>query len=352
MVFQVGTAPRAVARAQTSSPLDLAAIVLLAVVGVAAALLDAPDWVQVPLGLGLVFFAPGYAFVALLFPQRYRAAVAATPAGPGRDRQGLMPLERLATAVGLSITLVVLTGFFFVLMSVKLGASQMLGTLGVAAAVLATAAIVRRAGMPPEERFQIALWRDTSPRPALPNRGLLAALLVFSLLVVGAAVAYVAVTPRPQERFTELYVLGSDGTASCYPRLFQNGTYRAGVTERCPPAGNVTVGVVNHEGRRVDYWLRILWSNETVIEGEESEVHDVEEWQTLRFTLDPVPIDLRLGVNATPQHEVPLEVPDPPGTGTWRLSFQLFLDEAPPASLPPSAVGAGDRRIFLWVDAS
>lgn len=63
-------------------------------------------------------------------------------------------------------------------------------------------------------------------------------LLVFAVV----AVAYIIVNPSPNERFTELYILGANNQAGDYPTNISLNQ-----------AGNVTIGIVNHEDRTTSY---------------------------------------------------------------------------------------------------
>jgi uncharacterized membrane protein len=70
--------------------------------------------------------------------------------------------------------------------------------------------------------------------------------LAASLVVAGGILAYVALMPRPGERFTEFYLLGPGGNASGYP---------TNLTVNRP--GTVILGVVNHESAKVNYTVRV-----------------------------------------------------------------------------------------------
>ena len=63
-------------------------------------------------------------------------------------------------------------------------------------------------------------------------------LLVFAVV----AVAYIIVNPSPNEKFTELYILGANNQAGDYPTNISLNQ-----------AGNVTIGIVNHEDRTTNY---------------------------------------------------------------------------------------------------
>ena len=66
--------------------------------------------------------------------------------------------------------------------------------------------------------------------------------LVVAILAALGGIIYFAVTPQQNEKFTEFYILGSQGEAENYP-------------EQVAPGANVDViiGVVNHENQPTTY---------------------------------------------------------------------------------------------------
>jgi len=70
-------------------------------------------------------------------------------------------------------------------------------------------------------------------------------LIIIILLVVAVGVtAYIIVNPSPNERFTELYILGANNQAGDYPTNISLNE-----------SENVTIGIVNHEDRTTNYNL-------------------------------------------------------------------------------------------------
>lgn len=67
------------------------------------------------------------------------------------------------------------------------------------------------------------------------------------LLICVLSTAYLVVVPQPIEKFTEFYLLGPQGKADNYPAVMDLG-------DTC----SVTVGVVNHEYRDMDYNLVVV----------------------------------------------------------------------------------------------
>jgi uncharacterized membrane protein len=92
--------------------------------------------------------------------------------------------------------------------------------------------------------------------------------LVVAILAALGGIIYLAVTPQPGEKFTEFYILDSQGKAENYPQQVILGAD----TE-------VTVGVVNHEYQPAAYRVAIT------IDGASSKEIDIgtlaheQKWQ-------------------------------------------------------------------------
>ena len=78
-------------------------------------------------------------------------------------------------------------------------------------------------------------------------------LLVVAVLAVIGSVAYVAVNPGKNERFTEFYVLGPDGTADGYPLELRVGE-----------EATVILGIVNREHERAAYRVELAIDGERI----------------------------------------------------------------------------------------
>lgn len=78
--------------------------------------------------------------------------------------------------------------------------------------------------------------------------------IIIILIILGVyAVIHVVVNPQPNEKFTELYILGENGKAGKYPTNMSVGE-----------SGNVTIGIVNHEHKETSYKLLVKSGNSTL----------------------------------------------------------------------------------------
>lgn len=78
-------------------------------------------------------------------------------------------------------------------------------------------------------------------------------ILVLLIILGVSAVVYIVVNPQPNEKFTELYILGENGKAGNYPINMSTGK-----------KGNVTVGIVNQEYMETSYKLIVKSGNSTL----------------------------------------------------------------------------------------
>ncbi|ASJ06374.1 DUF1616 domain-containing protein [Thermococcus pacificus] len=261
------------------------------------------------LGLAFVLFFPGYVFITALFP----------------NRKELDNLERLALSFGLSIAIVPLIGLALNYTPWGIRLIPILISLTVFNIALAVVAIYRRArAFEPWipwitiERIKKELeWEESSKLDKA-----LTVILIIAILTSIGTLGYVITHPKPGEKFTEFYILGPDGKADNYPtelKVSQNGT--------------LIIGIVNHEGRNVTYYVQIwlvnlTWDNSTnttIIH----EMYPIPGW--FNVTLPHVPVDIE--GNWTPQFEenYTFSINKP---GRWQVWFLLFKDGQP--ELPPA----------------
>lgn len=289
---------------------NIAALLLVAVIAlIPSSLSNVPRLV---LGLPFALFFPGYTLVAALFP----------------GRETLSGTWRLGLSAGLSLAVVPLIGL--VLNYTPWGITLHPVLVSVTFFIMGTSIIAfyRRLRLPPDERF--------SPRLPLPSplgggRALdraLGVLLALSVVAAVGSLAYVVATPTEGERFTELSVLGRDGTADCYPAEFVlEGQAVALVGYECSgqavqyveeQVGWVTLGIRNQEQQAVEYRVEIAIDGEPVAEVSPILLGHGEEWQ----------------------QEVGF-APTRAGPGQ-KVEFLLYEGTATEASL----------EVHLWIDAS
>jgi uncharacterized membrane protein len=257
------------------------------ILGVVAGLLLANLFVFIPLlntlelrilpGILIVLFLPGYAMTAALFPGKDEISVA----------------ERIAFSIGLSVALVPFIGYGLLYTSWGMGTGPLVISISVVTLMMCIVALFRRHRLPEGAAFSVPYGSFIRlPVDALQGRRsrletALTLLLLASVLVSAATVAYVIINPRPGEGFTEFYILGPDGTSGGYPASLNIGD-----------SGEVIVGVMNQEERTVNYRLAVLLDgNPLPLQPEEENIRieNNERWErTLSFTPEISGNDMKL----------------------------------------------------------
>lgn len=230
------------------------------------------------LGLPMVLFLPGYALIAALFPKK-------------DDLDGI---ERVALSFGLSIAVVPLIGLGLNYTPWGIRLIPILFSLSFFTVSMCAVAVIRRRTIHEGEEFSVPFMstylsarEELTKKPDNQLDRILSIILVLSILASVVTLAYVVVTPKEGEKFTEFYILGMDGMADGYPTNFTLGQ-----------SGNVVVGVVNHEYDVKNYSIGLFLNN-----GSSSVVFDHlsvmldhnETWeQELMFTPESVGEDMKL----------------------------------------------------------
>ncbi|HEY9246705.1 MAG TPA: DUF1616 domain-containing protein [Candidatus Methanoperedens sp.] len=231
-------------------------------------------FVRTILGIPVVLFIPGYVLTAALFP--------------GKD--DLETIERIALSFGLSIAVVPLLGL---LLNFTFGIRllQVLLTLCLYIIALIIIAVYRRGKLPDEEQFRVDLDyvheiidSEFNASKSRTDR-ILTGVLIFSIVLAIGTIFFVITTPRVGEKFTEFYILGSEGKAENYPTELR---YKV-------PAA-IRVGVVNHEYAIVNYTVRIALDTETLTDTWFSLPHN-ETWEgNMTFVPNKEGTDMKLAL--------------------------------------------------------
>ena len=224
------------------------ALVILAIVG------EGP--VRIALGLIFVLFIPGYTLVTALFPKR----------------DSLGAIERTALSFGISIAVVSLIAFIMNYTPWGIGLYPIMIPLLIFIVVTAGVAWFRRQRLPPEQRFEprfhlglLRFWR-------FPNRldRVLSGVLIVAILAVIGMLVFVAQSPRVEEKFTEFYILDSEGKTENYPDVVISGEET-----------QVTIGIVNREQEVTDYIIKIYIKEQKIEEVGTITLAHEQKWEQL-----------------------------------------------------------------------
>jgi uncharacterized membrane protein len=199
------------------------------------------------LGLPLLLFFPGYALLEALFVNNKEMGI----------------LEQLGISCGMSVAIVGLISFG--LNYTEAGISLMSAVLSVAVFVIVASAVAlarqARSGGGIRWLFELemqgAFWRGSARK----RRQVV--LVIAAVVVAIGALGYAVKEIPGRESFTEFYILGQKGQAGDYPEEFIMAggqvihvKYGRGV-ETDGRWGEVTVGIVNQEGRTADYRVKV-----------------------------------------------------------------------------------------------
>lgn len=317
-------------------PADLVATVLVTLVADAVVLVEAPQTVRLAAAGALLFFLPGYAVVAALYPG------ASPEEGTPRERTGLGPYERLALSFGASVASVAVLGlltwpvgiWLADVLSTGFWLSRLTPLVPVTLLVLGgcSVATVRRLRRPPIDRFSPSLGRWLSSARTTLFGGetrtdrLLSAVLVVSVLLSAGALGYAVTSPAQAEQYTSASLLTEqeDGelVAGGYPTEMQAGQ-----------SSQLVLELANREGAGQRYAV-VVRLERVETSGEGSTVTEASE-------LDRLSVGVPAGETRTTSHEVAPEM-----TGErLRLSYYVYRGEAPDAASPSSAY----RHLYIWV---
>ena len=187
---------------------------------------------RIVLGLPFLLFSPGYALIAALFPKK----------------GSLDGIERIALSFGLSIAVVPLIGLILNYTPWGIRLHPILASITAFVLAMCGIAWYRRKGLPEHERFRVSfkIGRPSWEGQSRVDRAL-SVILVAAIVGAVGTLVYVIATPKVGERFTEFYILGTEGRAEGYPKELSLG-------ER----GEVILGIVNHEQEEMSYRVEVV----------------------------------------------------------------------------------------------
>ncbi len=186
---------------------------------------------HIVLGSPFVLFFPGYTLVVALFP--------------GKD--ALDNIERVALSFGLSIAVVPLISLILNYTPWGIRLYPVLFSLVIFIVGTSLIAWRRRRALAEADRFTVPFnWNFPSWRGQKLRDRILSIVLIAAIGGAIGTVSYAVATPRVGEKFTEFYVLGSEGGVIDYPAELRVGE-----------EGRVIVGIINREYEMVNYRVEV-----------------------------------------------------------------------------------------------
>lgn len=301
--------------------------------------------VQAVFGIVFVCFIPGYAFVAMLFPETGQLQPAGESAEPWALANRFVPfstdsprpingIERVGLSFGVSIALVPLVMVGLSIFSVEVELLSAVSVISVVTGLCTAIAAVRRWRLPVERRFRVPIqeWfttveQSTTGTDSLFEAGLNVALAIALLLSVGIF-SYAVVAPPSGEQFTDFYLLTETGegelVAASFPEALSPGE----------PA-RIHIAIENNEQETVEYFV-IVQLQRVTSRGDGG--------VTNRIQLDRFSTTLAQGESSI--QERVLTVSDELTGDNLRLTFLLYKGSVPANPTRDTAY----RSLHLWVD--
>ena len=235
-----------------------------------------------------------------------------------RNREGMVGrtidwTERIALGFGLSIAIVSLVALLLNLTPGGIRLESIVVLLLLFTVLVGIVAIARRIQLPLEDRLEATIhvtWPEGPQATGLDKA--LTVVLAASIVVAGAVFAYVALTPRPTERFTQFYIL--DSTGGIDPDLYPT---ELNVSE----LGRVIIGIVNNESVRVRYTVRVDLVGVEVVRNPTTGFNETIERN--RTTMPCVRCEVTLEDRRVWRQPFNFTIGAP---GLWKVEFLLFRD--------------------------
>ena len=240
-------------------------------------------------GLCLVLFFPGYTLLSALFPEKGK----------------LSGIERIALSFGLSLAVVPIIGL--ILNYTPWGIRLYPILISITLFILVTSAVAwqRQRRLPAEVRFYVAfnLKLPQWAKMGTLDKGLSISLIV-AIVVAVSCLGYVIATPRQGEKFTEFYILSTEGKAENYPSEVIVGE-----------EARVILGIVNHEYQPTSYRVEVRISRVKNKELHTGILAREEKWEKeVSFTLNKIGVKQKVefwlykGEETQPCFEEPLHL--------------------------------------------
>ena len=242
------------------------------------------------LGVPFLLFVPGYALMTALFIKKGEIG----------------GISRVALSFTSSVALVALFGYLLGYTAWGIRLEPVVYTIYAFVLITSLVAWLRWRRLPEQERFEINIALGRPRLGQTMTDRILAVILIITILGAIIGLSYTFTRPKPQESFTEFYVLGNGGKATEYPTDLQLGV-----------ESSVISVIINHEGKETEYRVRVLLNGEMIKEISPITLDDEQKWES-EVTF------------------VPGDVGD-----NQKLEFLLYKDNSPDPYLEP---------VYLWVD--
>ena len=216
-------------------PIDITICLALSTILLPIALLQIQNPIRIILGLPYILFIPGYTLIYTLFP----------------TTEQIDTIERIALSLGLSLSIVPLIGLGLNYTPYGITLTSTITATYIFITITSITSYIRWKQTPERKRIHQKIEIKI---PQYQNKidKILTIILTISIIIASITLIYVITTPKTGEKFTEFYLLGSQGKLADYPINLLVGEQE-----------KVTIGIANHEQKTINYTVEIWLINQT-----------------------------------------------------------------------------------------
>ena len=320
----------------TKFPIDIILCILLSLIYIPIKLFNLGILVRIIIGLPFILFIPGYLLIFLIFPNNKLTG-------------GLVVFERIAFSFGLSMAIVPLIGISLYYSPFGLHLESVLLTLSCFILLIGLLAFYRWYKTPPDKRFIITFTYSSVKLKTKSDR-LLSIIIALVIIITIITFIFIASSPRRQETSTEFYLLGSTGKTTDYPKNLSRG-------ERA----NVTIGLINHEQKTMNYTIEIWLINQTLTYNQSMKTNIIvynELWFINKISVTLHPFIENKEKFWEPQWEYSYNF-SINKTGKYALTFLLFTEstqqyttEENYSNIAAKKISNAHESLYLWLNIS
>jgi uncharacterized membrane protein len=228
--------------------------------------------IRIVIGLPFLLFFPGYVLVAALFPLQNSKVISTQNESSSNtefttkqgNKKSIDGIERIALSFGMSIAVVALIGLGLNYTSWGIRLVPVLIAISAFVIIMSIVALLRAYGSLKGVQLTMDLHVKMPGWNGSPFNKALTVILAVAIMGTVGVLAYTVIAPKVGEKFSEFYILGSNGKAESYPAVFYlNGNRVVGVqygdnaTTNEDTLGQITVGIINQEQKNSIYTVAI-----------------------------------------------------------------------------------------------
>lgn len=317
-------------------PVDLILCLLWSIILIPIGLLNMGEIIRIILGLPFILFIPGYILIFALFPTR-------------KTDKGIDIIERISLSFGFSLAVVALIGLGLNYTPWGIRLESILFSIFIFIIGIGLLAIYQWFNVNPDERYTI--YFDTSQLKSKNKRDrVLNVLLVISIIVAVVALTYIILTPKQAEKYTELYVLGSSGNTTEYPKYIITGENYS-----------VNLVIANHEYKTIDYTIEIWLLNQSTYYNQTENREEIifhSMWFIDKIMTTLKHTNIEIGKTTAPQwlYNYSFRINR---TGSYKLTFLLFTTpteeynkDVDYREISEKKIRTAYREAYLWINVN